>query len=217
MSDRPVGPPVKEWQTPPRPGPERIEGRYALLERLSPEHAAPLFSSFSGHDWVWDYMPVGPFASPETFQEWLSAAASRDDPMFYAIRDGDSGAWTGFASFLRIDPAAGSIEVGFIAMSPALQRTRAATEAIYLMMQWAFDAGYRRFEWKCDALNAPSRRAARRFGFVFEGVFRQATIVKGRNRDTAWFAVIDRDWPLLRTAYEIWFDPGNFDAGGEQI
>ena len=217
MSDRPVGPPVKEWQAPPRPGPARIEGRYTLLERLSPDHAAPLFAAYEGHDWVWDYMPVGPFASLEAFQDWLVQAATRDDPMFYAIRDGDSGAWVGFASFLRIDPAVGSVEVGFIAMSPALQRTRAATEAIYLMMQWAFDAGYRRFEWKCDALNAPSRRAARRFGFAFEGVFRQATIVKGRNRDTAWFAVIDRDWPQLRAAYETWLDPGNFDAGGAQM
>ena len=216
MSDRPVGPPVKEWQAPPRPGPARIEGRFATLTRLCPDHAAPLFAAFEGHDWVWDYMPVGPFDSLAAFQDWLAPAASRDDPMFYAIRDGDSGAWAGFASFLRIDPAAGSIEVGFIAMSPALQRTRAATEAIYLMMQWAFDAGYRRFEWKCDALNAPSRRAARRFGFVFDGVFRQATIVKGRNRDTAWFAVIDRDWPQLRAAYETWLDPDNFHAGGDQ-
>jgi len=216
MTDRPVGAPVTGWQAPPRPGPDRIEGRHALLERLSDAHAAALFDAFQGHDWVWDYMPVGPFASFAAFRAWLTSAASGDDPLFYAIRDRAGGAPTGVASFLRIDPGAGSIEVGFIAMSPALQRTRAATESIYLMMQWAFDAGYRRFEWKCDALNAPSRRAARRFGFVFEGVFRQATIVKGRNRDTAWFSVIDRDWPALRSSYATWLDPANFDTHGQQ-
>ncbi|MHA7851218.1 GNAT family N-acetyltransferase [Roseovarius sp.] len=216
MTDRPVGPPVPGWQAPSRPGPARIEGRHALLERLSEAHASELYDAFKGHDPVWDYMPVGPFASFADFRAWLTAAAAGDDPLFYAIRDRAGGPATGVASFLRIDPRAGSIEVGFIAMSPALQRTRIATDAIHLMMRWAFDAGYRRFEWKCDALNAPSRRAARRFGFVFEGVFRQATIVKGRNRDTAWFSVIDRDWPALRASYDTWLDPANFDADGLQ-
>lgn len=216
MTDRPIGPPVTGWQAPPLPGPDRLAGRYTLLERLSDAHAVPLFDAFQGHDWVWDYMPVGPFASFPAFSVWLDQAASGHDPLFYVIRDDNGGTPAGMASFLRIAPDVGSIEVGFIAMSPALQRTRAATEAIYLMMQWAFDAGYRRFEWKCDALNAPSRRAARRFGFVFEGVFRQATIVKGRNRDTAWFAVIDRDWPALRSAFDTWLNPANFDSDGIQ-
>ena len=217
MTDRPVGPKVENWQIPPRPGPDRIEGAFATLARLSPSaHATPLFAAFRGHDAVWDYMPVGPFGTQADFADWVARAAPQTDPLFYAIRDRDRGAWGGVASFLRIAPEAGSIEVGFIAMAPALQRTRAATEAIFLMMQWAFDAGYRRFEWKCDALNAPSRRAARRFGFAFEGVFRQATVVKGRNRDTAWFAVIDRDWPALRAAFRKWLDPANFDADGRQ-
>ncbi|WP_288940935.1 GNAT family protein [uncultured Roseovarius sp.] len=217
MTDRPLGPPVGNWKTPPCPGPDRLEGRFALLERLSTKtHAQALYDAFAVHDWVWDYMPDGPFATPEAFADWMQAATARDDILFYAIFDRDTGVWGGFASFLRIKPASGSIEVGYIAMAPCLQRTRAATEAIFLMMQWAFDAGYRRFEWKCDALNAPSRRAAQRFGFTYEGIFRQATVVKGRNRDTAWFAVIDSEWPVLRTAYANWLAPDNFDAAGGQ-
>jgi RimJ/RimL family protein N-acetyltransferase len=217
MTDRPVGPPVPGWQAPPRPGPLRLAGSHALLERLSDAHTADLYEAFKGHDHVWDYMPVGPFATMPDFRAWVSEAAAGEDPLFYAIRDVAGGPATGVASFLRIDPGAGSIEVGFIAMSPALQRTRIATDAIYRMMHWAFDAGYRRFEWKCNALNAPSRRAARRFGFVFEGVFRQASIVKGRNRDTSWFSVIDRDWPALRAAYDTWLDSANFDGDGQQL
>ncbi|MBU3258990.1 GNAT family N-acetyltransferase [Roseovarius sp. PS-C2] len=217
MTDRPLGPPLGNWKTPPFPGPDRLEGRFALLERLSAKtHAQALYDAFAGHDWVWDYMPDGPFATPEAFADWMQAATARDDILFYAIFDRDTGSWGGFASFLRIKPASGSIEVGYIAMSPHLQRTRAATEAIFLMMQWAFDAGYRRFEWKCDALNAPSRRAAQRFGFTYEGTFRQATVVKGRNRDTAWFAMIDSEWPALRTAYADWLASDNFDAAGGQ-
>lgn len=195
-----------------------LQGRYARLEALDAErHAALLYRAFDGHDWLWDYMPVGPFASAAQFHKWMrGATGAGDDTRFYAIEDRDAGQFGGFASYLRIKPDSGSIEMGFIAMAPQLQRTRAATEAFYLMMKWAFDAGYRRFEWKCDALNTPSRRAAQRLGFSYEGIFRQATVIKGRNRDTAWFAVIDREWPALSEAFEIWLAPGNFDAAGHQ-
>ncbi|MEM7596643.1 MAG: GNAT family protein [Pseudomonadota bacterium] len=195
-----------------------LQGRYARLEALDAErHAALLYRAFDGHDWLWDYMPVGPFASAAQFHKWMrGATGAGDDIRFYAIEDHDAGQFGGFASYLRIKPDSGSIEMGFIAMAPQLQRTRAATEAFYLMMKWAFDAGYRRFEWKCDALNTPSRRAAQRLGFSYEGIFRQATVIKGRNRDTAWFAVIDREWPALSEAFEIWLAPGNFDAAGQQ-
>ena len=195
-----------------------LQGRYARLEALDAErHAALLYRAFDGHDWLWDYMPVGPFASAAQFHKWMrGATGAGDDTRFYAIEDRDAGQFGGFASYLRIKPDSGSIEMGFIAMAPQLQRTRAATEAFYLMMKWAFDAGYRRFEWKCDALNTPSRRAAQRLGVSYEGIFRQATVIKGRNRDTAWFAVIDREWPALAEACEIWLAPGNFDAAGHQ-
>jgi RimJ/RimL family protein N-acetyltransferase len=142
--------------------------------------------------------------------------AGQPDPFFYAVRNAESGSWEGVASFLRVNPQAGSIEVGHINYAPALQRTRAGTEAMYLMMRWAFEAGYRRYEWKCNALNLGSRRAAQRLGFSYEGVFRQAAVIKGRNRDTAWFAAIDSEWPALREAFEAWLSPSNFDADGQQ-
>ncbi|MEY8837468.1 GNAT family N-acetyltransferase [Cribrihabitans sp. XS_ASV171] len=214
---RPRGQVVTGWQTPSRPDGAVMEGRYARLEPLDADaHAALLYSAFDGHDWVWDYMPVGPFTSAAQFHRWMREAVTKDDILYYAIRDLDTDGWGGFASFLRMQPEAGSIEVGFIAMAPALQRTRAATEAMFLMMKWAFEAGYRRYEWKCDALNRPSRRAAQRLGFSYEGVFRQAAVVKGRNRDTAWFAVIDKEWPALREAFTVWLSPGNFDEDGRQ-
>ena len=197
-TSRPVGPIVENWQVPPVPSGLTLEGRYARLEPLSADaHAALLFKAFDGHDWVWDYMPSGPFASSAQFHRWMREATAGEDIVFHAIYDRERQAYGGFASYLRIKPAAGSIEVGFIAMSPQLQRTRAATEAMFLMMRWAFEAGYRRYEWKCDALNRPSRRAAQRLGFSYEGIFRQATIVKGRNRDTAWFGIIDSEWRSL--------------------
>jgi RimJ/RimL family protein N-acetyltransferase len=142
--------------------------------------------------------------------------AGLTDTVFYAIKNLRTGAYEGVASFLRISPEAGSIEVGHINMSPRLQRIPAATEAMYLMMQWAFEVGYRRYEWKCNAANIPSRRAAQRLGLSYEGVFLQAAIVKGRNRDTAWFASIDSEWPALKEAFKAWLDPSNFDANGRQ-
>lgn len=216
--DRPVGKPVPNWVAPPRPDGAILTGRYARLEPLDAEtHAALLFRAYAGHDWVWDYMPYGPFSSAAQYHRWVRDTVANTDHFFYAIKDLETGEFGGVASFLRINPAAGSIEVGNINYAPALQRTRAATEAMALMMGWAFDAGYRRYEWKCNALNRPSRAAAQRLGFSYEGVFRQALVVKGRNRDTAWFAAIDSEWPALSEAYRVWLDPANFDSNGQQI
>ena len=158
----------------------------------------------------------GPFASFDEYERWLAERVASTDPLFRAFVDRASGNASGLGSFMRIDPHAGSIEVGHIAMSPVLQRSPAATEAMYLMMRHAFELGYRRYEWKCDSLNEKSRRAAERLGFAFEGVFRQATVYKGRSRDTAWYSVIDSEWPVLREAFERWLDRDNFDAAGVQ-
>jgi RimJ/RimL family protein N-acetyltransferase len=216
-ADRPLGAPVENWTPPRRPGGEVLAGRYARLEPLSAvDHAALLYRAYVGADHVWDYLPYGPFSSASQYHRWVRDSEAKPDPYFVAVQNQTSGQWEGVASFLRIDPQAGSIEVGHINFSPALQRTVAATEALFLMMQWAFEAGYRRFEWKCDALNLPSRRAAQRLGLSYEGVFRQATVVKGRNRDTAWFAAIDAEWPALKEAFEAWLSPSNFDAQGRQ-
>ena len=217
MDPRPLGPEVPDFTPPSPPGPEVIEGRRVRLERLDPaRHAEDLFAANRGQDWLWDYMPYGPFADLAAYREWQARVAPGADPFFYALRDLAGGRIQGLASYLRIDPANGVIEIGHIQIAPAMQRSPAATEAISLMIGWAFDAGYRRVEWKCDALNAPSRRAALRYGFVFEGIFRQAVVVKGRNRDTAWYAIIDKDWPALSLAHRAWLDPANFDAGGRQ-
>ena len=169
---------------------------------------------------MWTYLPYGPFDSLDTYRAWTEEMSRRSDPLFFAIIDRNSGhpsgRVVGLASYLRIDPAAGSIEVGHLHYSPLLQRTPAATEAMFLMMERAFNLGYRRYEWKCDALNAPSRAAAQRLGFTFEGIFRQAVVVKGRNRDTAWFSIIDAEWPALANAFRRWLDPANFDPQGKQ-
>ena len=166
---------------------------------------------------MWTYMAYGPFASLEDYRHWMSTTGAGGDPLFHAIIDTATGKAVGVASYLRIDPGNGAIEVGHIAYAPALQKTRAATESMFLLMRRVFDElGYRRYEWKCDNANAPSRRAAERLGFTFEGVFRQAVVYKGRNRDTAWYAIIDKDWPALKAAYETWLDPANFDAASRQ-
>ena len=209
---------VPNWSPPSAPAGAVLTGRYAHLEPLSAEtHAALLYRAYEGGDHVWDYMPYGPFSSASQYHRWVRDHAGQPDPFFYAIRNLQTDQWEGVASYLRIAPEAGSIEVGHINFSPALQRTPAATEAMYLMMKWAFDAGYRRYEWKCNALNAGSRRAAQRRGLSFEGVFRQAAVVKGRNRDTAWFAAIDAEWPALKEAFEAWLSPSNFDSFGAQL
>jgi RimJ/RimL family protein N-acetyltransferase len=197
-----------------------LEGRWCRLEPLDPErHGRELFEANSldteGRNWT--YLFVGPFADFESYRTWLEHAAQRDDPLFHTIIDNATGKAVGVATFMRIDSPNGVIEVGNINYSPLLQRTPAATEAMFLMMRRVFDElGYRRYEWKCDALNAPSRAAALRLGFQFEGIFRQAVVYKGRNRDTAWFSIIDSEWPALKRAYEQWLAPGNFDAEGRQ-
>ena len=217
MSDR-LGVPVANFTPPPVPQGEGLQGRYAELAMLSADrHAGDLHQAFSASEAIWDYMPYGPFHSAAAYHRWVREAEAKDDPKFYAIRDLDSGHWCGVASYLRITPEAGTIEVGHINFAPELQGRRAATEAMYLMMKWAFEAGYRRYEWKCNALNMASRRAAQRLGLSYEGVFRQAAVVKGRNRDTAWFAAIDQEWPALKEAFEAWLSPRNFDAEGRQV
>ena len=211
-----LGTPVPGWRPPPRPDTAPMEGVFARLERLSVVHSPDLHAANSVDDAIWDYLPYGPFASEADYADWVAEAVAGDDPVFWAIKDLSTGRWSGVASYLRINPEAGSIEVGHINLSSELQNTRAATEAMFLMMRWAFEAGYRRYEWKCNALNRGSRRAAERLGFSFEGVFRQAAVIKGHNRDTAWFAAIDREWPKLRTAFETWLDPTNFDQTERQ-
>jgi RimJ/RimL family protein N-acetyltransferase len=212
-----TGTPLPNWTPPPRPTGEPLEGTWVRLERMDPDqHAADLHRAYTGHDALWTYLPYGPFTSAAGYHRWAKDTACGADPLFYVMRVKATGHCAGVAAYLRITPEAGSIEVGHICLSPEIARSPAWTEAMYLMMDWAFRAGYRRYEWKCDALNIPSRRAAQRLGFSFEGVFRQATIVKGRNRDTAWFSVIDTEWPALREAYAAWFAPGNFDAAGRQ-
>jgi len=216
---QPVGQPVDGSF--PRPRPERRvnAGRHVRLEPLTVDHAPGLFEAFAedstGQGWT--YLPRGPFADLADARDWASAAEASEDPLYFAICTPD-GQPVGFCSYLRIDPVHGVIEVGFIHMAPRLQKTAGATEAMYLMMARAFDTlGYRRYEWKCDALNGPSRRAAQRLGFQYEGTFRQAAIVKGRNRDTAWFSVLDLEWPALKARFEHWLAPENFDADGRQI
>ena len=217
---QPIGRPLPGWTPPPLPPRAAMPGAYCRLEPLDADrHAQSLHDSnrldVEGRNWT--YLPYGPFAAPDDYRAWVRAAAAGGDPMFFAVVDAATGNAVGVASYLRMDPNNGVIEVGHLNFAPPLQRTPAATEAMYLMMEKAFALGYRRYEWKCNALNEPSRRAALRLGFSFEGVFRQAAVAKGRNRDTAWYAVIDRDWPPVRAAFRRWLDPANFDAAGRQV
>lgn len=211
------GTPLPDWAPPPAPTGETLTGDYVQLEHMDPDtHAADLFRAYSSAEQVWDYLPYGPFSSAAAYHRWAKDHATGTDPLFYVLRNRATGHCGGVASYLRITPASGSIEVGHINLAPEIAGSRASTEAMYLMMDWAFRNGYRRYEWKCDALNMPSRKAAQRLGFSYEGIFRQATVYKQRNRDTAWFAVIDKDWPALKEAYRAWLSPANFDAAGRQ-
>ncbi len=216
---QPVGFPLPGWAPPPVPPREPMEGRLCRLEPLDPDrHAAVLFEADAadadGRSWT--YLAYGPFRDLPSYRAWMSATCLGNDPLFFAVIDKADGRPAGLVSYLRIAPTAGSIEVGHLHYSPRLQRGPAATEAMYLMMKRAFELGYRRYEWKCDALNAPSRAAAQRLGLSFEGVFRQASVYKGRSRDTAWYAAIDAEWPELRQAFLAWLDPANFDGAGRQ-
>jgi len=216
---QPIGVELPAWQPPPRPPRAVLDGRCCRVEPLDLErHAAQLHAanSLDAAGRMWTYLFSGPFASFEAYQAWLAPRPSSEDPLFFAFVDTARGQAVGLGSYLRIEPAHGSVEVGHLQYSPLMQRTPVATEAMYLMMKHAFELGYRRYEWKCDALNAASRRAAERLGFTFEGIFRQAIVYKGRNRDTAWFSILDREWPALDAAFRAWLDPANFDAQGRQ-
>jgi RimJ/RimL family protein N-acetyltransferase len=215
---QPIGPELPGWS--PRAVPSRtpMQGRFCTLEPLQGRHAPALFEAHAldRENRNWTYLPYGPFASAEEYRAWVEKSAALTDPLFFAVLDRD-GRPVGVASFLRIDPANGVIEIGHLGFSPLMQRTPIATEAIFLLLRRIFDElGYRRCEWKCDSLNAPSRAAALRFGFTYEGLFRQAVVVKGRSRDTAWYSIIDPEWPALRRGYEAWLAPANFDADGQQ-
>ena len=200
-----------------RPGPVTLEGRYGRIEKLQDHHADDLWAVVKGHPDLWTYITSdGPFTDPEIFAEFIAKRASLADPYAYAIID-DQGRAVGYFTLMSIRPDDRSIEVGHVLYSPALKRTRIGTEAQYLLARYAFETlGYRRYEWKCNALNAPSRRAALRYGFVFEGVLRNFIIAKGRNRDNAWYSMIDSEWPARKAAFERWLAPDNFDAAGKQ-
>ncbi|MBX3010448.1 MAG: GNAT family N-acetyltransferase [Caldilineaceae bacterium] len=216
---QPIGFAVPAWMPPPVPSRLPLGGRFCRVEPLVAEqHAADLYAAnqLDSTGQMWTYLAYGPFATLDEYLAWMARTCQGSDPLFYAIIDVVTNKAVGVASYLRIDPGNGAIEVGHLAYSPALQRTPAATEAMYLLMEQAFRLGYRRYEWKCDALNAPSRVAAQRLGFSFEGLFRQAVIYKGRNRDTAWYSIIDRDWPALQAAFLQWLAPTNFDEQGQQ-
>jgi len=218
---QPIGFPLPGWTGAQRPPRTPMEGRFCRLEPLDPaRHAAALHEAYAEdrEGRLWTYLqPDGAFASADAYRSWLEGRMTGDDPVWHAIVDRATGLPVGTANYLRIDPQGGAIEVGSITYSPRLQKTTAATEAMYLMMRRVFEElGYRRYEWKCDALNAASRAAAARLGFTYEGLFRQATVYKGRNRDTAWFSIIDREWPARRAAFEAWLAPSNFDEDGRQ-
>jgi RimJ/RimL family protein N-acetyltransferase len=217
---QPIGFPVPDWSPRERPSPTSMIGRHGRVEALDPErHAAELYEAYGAdrEGRIWTYLPLGPYGSFDEYLAGLRAGLGRENAVTYAVIDATTGKSLGVASYLNINPSAGSIEVGAIAYSPALQRTPLGTEAMFLMMRRVFDElGYRRYEWKCNSLNAPSRAAAQRYGFRFEGIFRQADVVKGHNRDTAWFSITDGEWPAIKAGFERWLDPGNFDREGRQ-
>lgn len=217
---QPIGFPLPDWSPPPLPPRETLLGQYCRVEPLdTARHAADFHAAnaLEPDQRGWTYLTYGPFATLDEYRRWATDCEQRTDYLCHAIIDQTSGKVGGVAAYMRMDPANGSIEVGGIKYTPLIAQQPVATEAMFLLMQRAFDLGYRRYEWKCDALNMPSREAALRLGFSFEGVFRQAVVHKGRNRDTAWFSVTDREWPALQLAYVEWLAPENFDAEGQQI
>jgi RimJ/RimL family protein N-acetyltransferase len=217
QTGQPVGAPVDTTPAQ-RPGPVTLAGRYGRIEKLEPRHAASLWQAFAGHDEIWTYISTdGPFASAAEFAGFIAKRAAAADPYAYAIVD-SAGNAAGYLTLMEIRPEMRVIEVGHVLYSPALQRTPLGTEAQYLLAKYAFETlGYRRYEWKCNALNAASRRAALRYGFTFEGIFRQHLIAKGRNRDNAWFSMLDSEWPQRKRNFERWLAPENFTAAGKQI
>ena len=218
---QPVGPDLPQWTARPRPARTTLDGSHCRIEPLdAARHGDDLYAAYvqaaDARDWT--YLTVGPFADPASFRTYLESAATSTDPLHFAIIDLKTDRAVGTYSLMRIDPPNGVIEVGNVNFSPLLKQTAISTEAQYLLMQYAFDElGYRRYEWKCDSLNAPSRKTAERLGFQFEGIFRQALVYKGRSRDTAWFSITDREWPAVGAAFERWLAPDNFDAQGRQL
>jgi RimJ/RimL family protein N-acetyltransferase len=214
----PIGLKVADPSPAPRPGPVTLQGRYGRIERLDPgRHGRDLWNAFKGRDHIWTYMSAyGPFADEAEFANWLASREPLDDPYYYTIVAPSGGA-VGVSTLMEIRPAHRSIEVGHIVYAPSLQRTPLGTEAQYLLARYVFETlRYRRYEWKCNSLNEPSRRAALRYGFAFEGVLRNHMIAKGRNRDTAYFSMLDSEWPACKAAFERWLDPENFDSDGRQ-
>jgi RimJ/RimL family protein N-acetyltransferase len=209
---------MESWQAAQLPGAITLYGKSVMLEPLSAEHhAADLWDAVAGHDEIWDWMGDGPYSSEAELQKAIEAKEAGSAARFFAILPAEIGCAAGYASLMRIDAPNGVIEVGNVLFSPSLQRTAAATETMYLMAKYIFeDLGYRRYEWKCNALNLPSRRAAERLGFTYEGIFRQHMIIKGRNRDTAWFSMLDSEWPTCKQAFEVWLAEDNFDDEGRQ-
>jgi len=217
---QPVGHPLPNWSRRRLPDGVPLVGRYCRLEKLDADrHAEELYAAFGeapdGRDWT--YLSIGPFADFAAYKEYVRQATKGIDPVHYAIIDGATNRPVGSSALMRIDPDNGTMEVGWVSFSTRLKRSTVATEAMYLLMRHAFDdLGYRRYEWKCDSLNAPSRRAAERLGFRYEGTFRNAMVYKGRSRDTAWFSIIDSEWPAVRKAFEAWLAPENFAEEGKQ-
>lgn len=226
MTDRvnefgqPIGPALPDWQGAQPPARTTLTGRTCRVVPMSTDqHLQNLFDAYAapGNEGLWTYMPVGPFTDIDELRRWMDAACKSEDPLFYTIMDNASDKAVGMAALMRIDPRPGVIEVGHIAYSPLLQQTPIATEAMFLLMQYVFNTlGYRRYEWKCDNLNAKSRAAADRYGFSYDGLFPQAMVYRGRSRDTAWFSMLDRDWPRIEAAYQQWLAPENFDENGNQ-
>ena len=218
---QPIGEPMPEWSTRPLPGRVTLQGNFCRLEPLDPGlHAGDLYEAYRSapDDRDWTYMPAGPFQDVDEYRRYAGEISGKADPFHYAVIDTALGKAVGSLALMRIEPKHGVIEVGYVAFSPLLKQKPASTEAQFLLMQYVFeDLKYRRYEWKCDSLNAPSRNAAQRLGFQFEGIFRQAVVYKGRSRDTAWFSVIDKEWPVLKEAFQTWLSAGNFDADGKQV
>jgi RimJ/RimL family protein N-acetyltransferase len=216
QTGQPVGSPVANPAAAPRPGPVTLKGRFGRLEKLGSEHGSDLWNAFAGHDHIWTYIPDGPFATFDQFSAFIAKIAAAEDPYLYAIIDAAERA-VGYLALMAIRPPMRVIEVGHVVYAPVLQRSPLATETQYLLARYIFDSlGYRRYEWKCNSLNEASRRAALRYGFVYEGTFRQHLITKGRNRDNAWFSMLDSEWPARKQSFEQWLAPENFDEQGRQ-
>jgi len=216
-----IGHPLPDWQACERPPKTPITGQYCRIETLDIEkHAEDLYQAYGNDQDLsnWTYLPYGPFDNFTDFKTWMNDTCCGSDPHFHTVIDLKTQKAVGIASLMRIEPNVGVIEVGHIHFSPLMQRTPISTEALYLLKKRVFDElGYRRYEWKCDSLNGPSNKAAKRLGFTSEGVFRQLTMYKGRSRDTAWYSIIDSEWPALKAMFEAWLAPSNFDENGQQV